>query len=197
MRLCKLFDERHAVMAMLQGLLGIVLGSAFLLVPSTGAMAQDPSSPHGKLALWIGHWKVHIETKETQFSHAKEEDFDARCSFFPDGTFMFCDYLSLQPDSDSGRVIDDVALFYYSDVDKTFKYTNVAREGGPREDIMTVDGNVWTRPFEIHRRSGGVADAREIYTFVSPNKQLGRLEISPDKGVHWTVVNEAVGVIEP
>jgi hypothetical protein len=58
---------------------------------------------------------------------------------------------------------------------------------------MIVDGNVWTRPFEIPRRSGGVAEAREIYNFVSPDKQLARLEISIDKGAHWTVVNEAVG----
>lgn len=38
-----------------------------------------------------------------------------------------------------------------------------------------------------------MADAREIYNFVSPDKHLARLEISLDKGAHWTVVNEAVG----
>jgi hypothetical protein len=58
---------------------------------------------------------------------------------------------------------------------------------------MSVDGNVWTRPFEIRRQSGGVADAREVYTFVSRDKQFARLEISTDKGAHWTLVNEAVG----
>jgi hypothetical protein len=167
------------------------LGAAFLLVLTVDAMAQDSSSPRDKLAVWAGHWKIHIETKDTQFSHAKAEDFDAQCSFFPHGTFMFCDYLSLQPDAH-----DDIALLYYSDVDKTFKYTNVAQEGGPDENTMTVDGNVWTRAFKIQRRSGGTADAREIYTFVSPDKHLGRLEISIDKGVHWTVVNEAVGTRE-
>jgi hypothetical protein len=71
--------------------------------------------------------------------------------------------------------------------------TNVAPEGGPSENRMSVEGNVWTRPFEIPRRSGGVLQAREIYTFVSPEKQLGRLEISLDKGAHWIVVNDAVG----
>ena len=168
------------------------LGAASLIALTAGATAQGSASSHDALAAWVGHWKVHIETKETQFSHAKAEDFDAKCSFFPNGTFMFCDYLSLQPDAH-----DDIALFYYSDVDKTFKYTNVAQEGGPEENTMTVDGNVWTRPFKIQRRSGGVADAREIYTFVSPDKQLGRLEISTDKGTHWTVVNEAFGTKEP
>lgn len=167
------------------------LGAAFLLV-STATAAPGSPSPRDELAAWVGHWKVHIDTKETQFGHAKAEDFDAKCSFFPHGTFMFCDYLSLQPDAH-----DDIALFYYSDVDKTFKYTNVAQEGGPDENTMTVDGNIWTRPFKIQRRSGGTADAREIYTFTSPDKELARLEISLDKGAHWTVVNEAVGTKEP
>jgi hypothetical protein len=89
-----------------------------------------------------------------------------------------------------------VAILYYSDVDKTFKYTNVAPEGGPREDLVHVDGKVWTRPFEIQTGAGGVVDAREVYTFVSPDEQLARLEVSADKGAHWTVVNEAVGTKE-
>ena len=150
----KFFGKRHSAMAI--GLLTTALGAAFLLNPASGAMAQDPSSPRDKLTPWVGHWKVHIDTKETQFSHAKAEDFDAKCSFLPNGTFMYCDYLSLQPDAH-----DDIALFYYSGVDKTFKYTNVAQEGGPDENTMTVDGNVWTRPFKIQRRSGGAADARD------------------------------------
>ena len=169
------------------------LGAAFLLALTAGATAQDSSSPHDKLATWAGHWKVHIETKETQFGRAKTEDYDAKCSFQPHGTFMACEYLSLQPDPDSSRVVNDVALIYYSDVDKTFKYTNVAPEDPPRTDVMTVDGNVWTRTFEIPRRSGGVADARNIYDYVSPDKHLARFEISLDKGAHWIVVFEAVG----
>ena len=172
------------------------LGAASLLALTTGATAQNSSFSHDKLAAWTGHWKIRIETKETQFGHARTEDFDAKCSFLPQGAFIFCDYLSLQPDADSGRIVDDVSLVYYSDVDKTFKYTNVAPEGGPQENVMTVDGNVWTRPFKIPRRSGGVVDAREIYTFVSPDKHLGRLEISLDNGAHWIVVNEAVGTKE-
>lgn len=167
-------------------------GTACLLILTAGTAAQGSPSPHDELAKWVGHWKVRIETKETQFEHAKTEDYDAKCAFLPNGTFMYCDYLSLQADAH-----DDIALFYYSDVDKTFKYTNVAAEGGPDENTMTVDGNVWTRPFKVQRRSGGTADAREIYTFVSPDKQLGRLEISIDKGAHWTVVNDAVGTREP
>jgi hypothetical protein len=168
---------------------------------TSGAMptaSPKDSSPHDKLAVWAGHWKVRIETKETQFGHASTDYFDSRCSFFPHDTFLFCDYLSLQPNAEAnGGVVDDLSLLYYSDVDKTFKYTNVAPEGGPKENTMRVDGNVWTRPFEIARQSGGAAKAREIYTFVSPDKQLARLEISIDNGQHWTVVNEAVGTREP
>jgi hypothetical protein len=170
------------------------LCAAFLLTLTAGATPPDSLSPHDELARWVGHWQVQIDTKETQFGHARTDRYDGKCFFLPHGTFLACEYLSLQPDPDSGRIRNDVALFCYSDVDKTFKYTNVAPEGGPQEDIMHVYGNVWTRPFEIRRRSGGVIDAREIYTFVSPEKQLARLEVSTDKGAHWTVVNEAVGI---
>lgn len=172
------------------------LCGAFVFALAAGATAVDSSSPHNKLAVWAGHWRIHIETKETQFGHARAEDYDGKCSVLPYGTFMACEYLGLQPDPDTGRIPNDVALIYYSDVDKTFKYTNVAAEGGPREDVFSVNGNVWTRPFEVQRRSGGVASAREIYEFVSPSKHLARLEISTDKGAHWTVVHEAVGTKE-
>lgn len=166
----------------------------FLLALSTGATAQESSPSHGKLAAWVGHWRVQIDTRRTQFGHARTDRYDAKCSFLPHGTFLACDYLSLQPDPKSGRVLNDVALIYYSAADKTFKYTNVAPEGGPDENVMRVAGNVWTRPFKITTRAHVVLDAREIYTFVSPDKQLARLEISTDKGAHWTVVNEAVGI---
>jgi hypothetical protein len=109
---------------------------------------------------------------------------------------MVCDYLGLQPDPDLGRALSDLGVVYYSAVDKTFKYTGVFLEGGPHENVMVVDGNVWTRPFEIPRRSGGVLDARTIYTFVS-DKHLARLEVSTDKGAHWIVLNEAVGTRVP
>ncbi len=174
----------------------VALGAALLLALTAVATARESSSPRDKLALWAGHWKIRIDTKDTQFGHVKTEHYDAKCSFLPHGAFMVCEYLSLQPDPNSGRVINDISLVYYSGVDKTYKYTNVAPEGGPREDVVLVDGNVWTRSFEIPRRRGGVADAREIYNFVSPDKQLARFEISIDKGAHWTVVNEAVGTKE-
>jgi hypothetical protein len=196
--------ERLKIMKRLATAMFICMSIAFLLkVPSTASSAKPTaspkdSSPHDKLALWAGHWKTRIDTKETQFRHASTEYFDAKCSFFPNNIFLYCDYLSLQSNAESnGGVMDDISLFYYSEADKTFKYTNVAAEGGPNENTMQVDGDVWTRPFEIQRRSGGVAKAREIYNFVSPDKHLARLEISIDNGEHWTVVHEAVSTREP
>ena len=153
------------------------LCAALLIVLPASAKVQDASSPHDKLAAWAGHWKIRIATKETKFSHTKTQDFDAKCAFLPHGSFMACEYLSVQSGPGAGHVINDVAILYYSDVDKTFKYTNVAPEGGPREDLVHVDGNVWTRPHQLPTGSGGMIDAREIYTFVSPDKQLARLEV--------------------
>ena len=174
--------------------LGVMSGAAGFA--AAGATAQDASSPHDKLAVWAGHWKIHAETKETLFGHAKTLDFDNQCSFSPHGAFMVCENLSLQPDPDNGRISNDVSLLYYSDVDKTFKYTEVHPEGGPEEGVALVDGNVWTEPREIQRRSGRTADAHFIYNFVSLDKILARFEISTDKGAHWTVVDEFVDTKE-
>lgn len=172
------------------------LGAACLLALAASAATGSPS-PHDELAKWAGHWKVRIDTKETKFGHAATEDFDSKCSFLPHGTFVACEYLNVSHDPIAGRPTNDVSLFYYSDVDKVFKYTNVGPEGGPSENVFHVDGAVWTRPFEIQSKSYGVIDAREIYTFISPDKQSGRLEVSTDKGAHWTVVHEAMAVKQP
>jgi hypothetical protein len=110
---------------------------------------------------------------------------------------MACSFLSLMPDPNQGnRISNGATLFYYSDVDKTFKYTEVHPEGGPDEGTALVDGNVWTEPREIQRRSGGTANGRFVYNFVSPNKILARFEISTDKGAHWTLVDEFVDTKE-
>jgi hypothetical protein len=152
------------------------------------------SSWRDQLAIWAGHWKVHAETKETQFGHAKTADYDSKCSFQPHGAFMVCDAMSLQPDA-KGRITDDLNVFYYNDVDKTFKHKGVGpeEEGGALDGVVLVDGNVWTRPLELPTEEGGVVNARFIYTFVSPDKQTCRFEISTDKGAHWTLVTDFIG----
>jgi hypothetical protein len=173
------------------------LGTALLLASTAGAAVQDSPSPHDKLAVWAGHWKRHGEVKETEFSHARTFDYDVQCSFLPHGAFMACSSLSLMPDPNHGNRISNAAtLLYYSDVDKAFKYTEVHPEGGSEEGTALVAGNVWIEPREIQRKSGGVADARFVYNFVSPDKTLARFEISTDKGVHWTLVDEFVDTKE-
>lgn len=168
-----------------------------LLALTTRAAAQDPPSPHDQLALWSGHWKIHSETKETQFGHAKAADYDATCSFLTHGTFMVCNYLSLQADSSAGRATNDLSVFYFNPDDKTFKHVGVGpEEGGAQEEAVAVDGNVWSRALDVPRRNGGTATIRFVYTFVAPNKQTCRFEISIDKGQHWTLVTESVGTKE-
>jgi hypothetical protein len=172
-------------------LMGLVaLGALSLASP---AAAQDSPSPRDKLAVWAGHWKRHGEVKETQFGHARTFDYDIQCSFLPHGAYMACDALSAMPEPNHGnRVTDGAHLFYYSDVDKTFKYTEVFPEGGPREGVFLIDGDVWTEPVEVHRQSGGTADGRFVFNFATPTKILARFEISLDKGAHWTLVDEFI-----
>jgi hypothetical protein len=168
------------------------LGVAVLAL-TAGAAAQNLSSPHDKLAVWAGHWKSHGVVKETQFGHARTFDYDVQCSFLPHGAFMACSFLSLMPDPNHGNRISNTAtLFYYSDVDKTFKYTEINPEGGPREGVALVDGNVWTEPVEIPRPGGGKADGHFVFNFVSPDKILAKFEVSIDKRAHWIEVDEFV-----
>jgi len=175
----------------------VAFGAALLLALTAGATAQDSPSPHDKLAVWAGHWKRHGEVKETEFSHARTFDYDVRCSFLPHGAFMACDSLSMMPDPNHGnRIWNQIDVFYYSDVDKTFRYTEVKPEGAPDEGTALVDGNVWTEPREIQRKSGGTADARFVFNFVSPDKTLARFEISTDRGAHWILVDEFVDTKE-
>jgi len=167
------------------------LGAAFALVLTVRAAAQDAAPSHDKLAMWAGRWKVHGEVKETQFAHARTFDYDVQCSFLPYGAYMACNYLSLMPDPNHGnRISNGARLFYYSDVDKSFKYTEVFPEGGPREGVALIDGNVWTEPLQVQGQSGGKEDARFVSNFVSADKILARFEISTDSQAHWTVVDE-------
>ena len=58
---------------------------------------------------------------------------------------------------------------------------------------MTVNGNIWTRTSRVQRRSGGIANTRTTYTFVSPDEHVAQYEISIDKSALWTVVFDAAG----
>jgi hypothetical protein len=188
---------RELMLALRKILLGpAALGAALLLALTASATAQVSPSPRDKLAVWAGHWERHGEVKETQFGHARTFDYDVQCSFLVHGDYMACSALSAMPDPNHGNRIADVArLFYYSDVDKIFKYTEVSPEGGPREGIALVDGNVWTEPVEVPRPGGGTADGRFVFNFVS-NKILAQFEVSLDKGAHWTVVDEFIDTKE-
>jgi hypothetical protein len=44
----------------------------------------------------------------------------------------------------------------------------------------------------VARRSGGVADVRDVYQFVAPGKRLMTREISTDNGAHWTEITQSV-----
>jgi hypothetical protein len=175
----------------------VALAGAILLRGTASATSQDSPSPRDKLSVWAGHWKRHGEVYETQFGHARTFDYDVQCSFLAYGAFMGCSSLSLQPDPNHGnRISKQITLYYYSDVEKTFKYTEVNEEGEPREGIALVDGNIWTKPITIQRQSGEAADGRFVYDLVSPDKHLARFEISTDKGAHWTVVDGFVDTKE-
>lgn len=167
---------------------GMSFGLALMLAAPLGAHAEGPQD---KLNVWAGHWKIAEETFDTQFEHAGHSSFDAKCSWLPNHSYLVCDYLKEQREAD-GHFVDDASLLYYSPADKAYKYTAVATEGGPQEQVVSVEGNIWTRMFQTRRRSGGMAELRFTYDYASPTTHLARFEISTDKGAHWTLISRFV-----
>jgi len=176
-----------------QLLVPFLSASALVVVTAAHAAASATAiGPLETLRIWEGRWKVDVQVKETPYSHAATVAWNASCAWQPHGAYMICDYLSDGVDAEAGKVANNLSIFYYSDADKAIKHTGMGTEGGPREQIATVDGNVWTTTFEVTGHKGQKIECRNVYNFVSPDKHLDRFEVSDDNGAHWTVVKEGV-----
>lgn len=173
-----------------------LLALVFVLGLTAAAAKSDSSKtpdPFEKIRIWEGRWKIQVQRKETPYSHASSVAYSADCSWLPNRGYMVCDYLSNTIDPQEGKVANHLSIFTYSDIDKAYKHLGIGMEGEPHEQVATVDGNVWTTPFEVAGEKGEKLQCRFVYEFPSPEKQLSRFEISADDGQHWTLVSESVG----
>lgn len=160
------------------------------------AATSDPSKtpdPRDRINIWEGHWKVEVQRKETPYSHAAMVQFDVGCSWTSHRGYMVCEYLSDRIDPQEGKVADHLTIFTYNETDKAYKHLGVSKNFKTLEEPTTIEGNVWTTPFELTGDKGEKLQCRNVYEFVSPEKQLTRFEISSDDGQHWTVVSEGAG----
>lgn len=169
----------------------IAAGAVLFFGLAAGAVTGDAPSPADKLNIWEGRWKLHEEIKETPYSHAGAVTLDGKCSWLPNHTYMVCDFLTEGPDPErGGAVANNLSLFYYSDADHAYKHTGMGTEGGPHEQVATVDGGVWTTEFQITGRKGDKLLYRNVYDFVSVGEYKMQFEISADNGQHWTVLHD-------
>jgi hypothetical protein len=162
---------------------------------ATAATPDPPKTPDPfeKIRIWEGRWKIQVQRKETLYSHASSVPYSATCSWLPNRGYMVCDYLSDTIDPQEGKVANHLSIFTYSDKDKAYKHLGISMEGEPHEQLTIIEGNVWTTPFEVGGDKGEKLQCRNVYEFVSPEKQISRFEISADDGQHWTLVSESVG----
>ena len=176
------------------------LASSIVSVLALGLMAcaatSEPpktSDPRDRINIWEGHWKVQVQRKETPYSHAAMEPFDAVCSWSADRGYMVCEYLSEKKVPGEGKPSDHLSIFTFDDTGKTYKHLGISKNYKTLEEVATIDGNVWHYNYELPDDKGRTVTCRDVYEFISPEKQLTRMEISSDGGQHWTVVSEAVG----
>jgi hypothetical protein len=169
--------------------------AALTLGLASAAISNPPQTtdPRDRINIWEGHWKIQVQRKETPYSHANSVPFDVVCSWTADRGYMVCEYLSDGIDPQEGKVADHLTIFTYNDTDKAYKHLGISKNFKTLEEPTTIEGNVWTTPFELTGKKGEKLQCRNVYEFVSPEKQVTRFEISSDGGLHWTLVSEGVG----
>ena len=158
--------------------------------------AHAAPSPLDKLNVWQGDWRYKSEYKETKFSHAGTNTGEGKCAWLPFHGFMVCDFLSDKVDADIGVRDDDIFVLRYSIAEKAYRYTRIVPQGLPQEGATETDGSTWTVTMQIPRKSGGTAEMRDVYHFVSSDKRVMTTEISIDNGASWTKIGETVATRE-
>lgn len=171
----------------------IAVGAALLFGLAAGAATRDAPSPADKLRIWEGHWTLTIQSYATKYSVAPPETThgDNRCAWQAHKGWMVCDFLAGEVDAQRGKPDNSLSIFTYGDIDKQYRRMTLYTEGSMQKEVVAVDGNKWTTPFECPSASGVKHWCRHTFTFVSPEKQLFTFEISDDNQ-HWTLLDDGV-----
>jgi hypothetical protein len=182
--------KRIERVSVIVGVLALALGSALPVCAQTSESAS--TDPSAKLNIWGGRWNVQIQTMETAYSHAGTSSYHGDCSWLPNHGYMLCDFVADRAPS-TGKPGNAITILSYNDSEKAYEHLVLERDLNPQmKAVMTVDGNVWTIPFELSDK-GKTYLCHDIYNFVSPNKFLMRFEMSNDGGRHWVLVMKQEG----
>ena len=173
--------------------LSALLSGAILCFTLTANAAEPAASPVDRLNDWLGTWKFDSTKLDTKYSHAGTETGETTCAWQSSHGYMICESVGDDIDPAQGIKPDNLSIFYYMTADKTLRHTFMEHDdGGTMLGTTTIDGNTWTVISQIPRRSGGTADLRDTYVFVTPAKRTMKTEISIDNGAHWTEISHTV-----
>ena len=142
------------------------------------AIAADP--PQGVAAIWAyaGTWKTEMEHFDTAHSKAGHEKTTLRNACWKDGAYVVCNQYV---DGDSKALL----VFTYNAKDNAYTSYPIPKDGGePGKGTMTIEGNVWTYPWQTTEKDV-TTYFRVVNTWTTKDHIEFRQEYSTDK-VHWT-----------
>ncbi len=129
---------------------------------------------------YAGTWKIEGDNFDTAHSKASHESTTLHNACWKDGAYLACNQYV---DGDSKVLL----VFTYNDKDKTYSSYQIPQGGGqPGMGKMTIEGNVWTFPWE-QTEAGSTTYYRVVNVFTSPDRIEYRKEFSSDKS-HWTAM---------
>jgi hypothetical protein len=155
-----------------------------------GTTTPDTSqafNPSGKLGVWQGRWSYSGRIYETPYSHAHSDSGTADCSWMPGRGYMICDYVSNDPPH------DNLSVFSYSPVAKAYTHVEITKNAKPSWEKVTQNGNTWITSSELPYKGKTIA-LRDVFVFLSPDKQTTTVQASADMGQRWITLIKILAV---
>lgn len=86
---------------------------------------------------------------------------------------------------------NDLTVYTYNPVDKSYKFYSVDQSGAPRSVPLTIAGDIWTYNNDMEK-DGKKILIRTANDFSKPGIVTWNTKFSDDAGAHWTLMNEGV-----
>jgi hypothetical protein len=176
-------------------LLGVSLAGSFSVLPRTFHWSQQESQQHPpaqipelhKLDAWSGRWTSQGKLYDTPYSHAGSITITMTCAWSAYNGYMICDHLFNGP----AGMRNDLTVYTYNPVDKSYKFYSVDQSGAPRSVPLTIAGDIWTYNNDMEK-DGKKILIRTVNDFSKPGIVTWNTKFSDDAGSHWTLMNEGV-----
>jgi hypothetical protein len=177
---------------LLAGSIVAALTLGLLAIAATPDSLKTPD-PRDKMNIWEGRWQEIVERKETPYGHAATVPSHLTCSWTADRGFMVCEYLSEKAGPGEREASNHLSIFTYNDAGKNYKHLGISKDYKTLEEpTVIIEGNRWHYTYQVPGDKGEPLDLRDSYEFVTPEKRITRIEVSPDGGKHWTLLSESV-----